>query len=167
MCELLRASLLIPFPSGGSWSTFEVRGAVSLRGWSRLAVVGATQAQPSPSRQVQQQTGSQPDSRVRRRFRRSRRLTEQRQLPVESVQQFGVQPQQQSQHLFSGRCYRCNQLGHMAQDCPQLRHDQWLTGARGKTLVREAELDRAENSRSGGDSREKASRGSARIELVG
>ncbi|MQL98161.1 hypothetical protein Taro_030860 [Colocasia esculenta] len=42
---------------------------------------------------------------------------------------------------------------------------RWLTGARGKTLVREAELDRAENSGSGGDSREKASRGSARIEV--
>ncbi|MQM05416.1 hypothetical protein Taro_038228 [Colocasia esculenta] len=99
---------LTPFPSGGSWSAFEVRGAVSLRGWSHLAVVqvGAAQAQPGPSRQVQQQTGSQPYSRVRRRFRRSRRLTEQRQLPVESVQQPGVQPQQQSQRLFSGRCYR-------------------------------------------------------------
>ncbi|MQL81907.1 hypothetical protein Taro_014373 [Colocasia esculenta] len=43
--------------------------------------------------------------------------------------------------------------------------DAWLTGARGKTLVREAELDRAENSRSGGDSREEASGGSARIEV--
>ncbi|MQL72958.1 hypothetical protein Taro_005284, partial [Colocasia esculenta] len=42
---------------------------------------------------------------------------------------------------------------------------RWLTGARGKTLVHEAELDRAENSGSGGDSREKASRGSARIEV--
>ncbi|MQL68574.1 hypothetical protein Taro_000824, partial [Colocasia esculenta] len=42
---------------------------------------------------------------------------------------------------------------------------RWLTGARGKTLVREAELDRAENSGSGGDSREKASKGSARIEV--
>ncbi|MQM22955.1 hypothetical protein Taro_056015, partial [Colocasia esculenta] len=42
---------------------------------------------------------------------------------------------------------------------------RWLTGARGKTLVREAELDRAENNESGGDSREKASRGSARIEV--
>ncbi|MQM19618.1 hypothetical protein Taro_052626 [Colocasia esculenta] len=40
--------------------------------------VGEAQAQLDPSRQVQQQTGSQPDSRVRRRFRRSRRLTEQR-----------------------------------------------------------------------------------------
>ncbi|MQM23919.1 hypothetical protein Taro_056989 [Colocasia esculenta] len=80
--------------------------------------VGAAQAQPGPSRQLQQQTGSQPDSRVRRRFHRSRRLTEQRQLSVESVQQPGVQPQQQSQHPFSGRCYRCDQLGHMAWDCP-------------------------------------------------
>ncbi|MQL68212.1 hypothetical protein Taro_000478, partial [Colocasia esculenta] len=42
---------------------------------------------------------------------------------------------------------------------------RWLAGACGKTLVREAELDRAENSRSGGDSREKASKGSARIEV--
>ncbi|MQL68651.1 hypothetical protein Taro_000922 [Colocasia esculenta] len=41
----------------------------------------------------------------------------------------------------------------------------WLTGARGKTLVRKAELDRAENSGSGGDSREKAYRGSTRIEV--
>ncbi|MQM17371.1 hypothetical protein Taro_050342, partial [Colocasia esculenta] len=42
---------------------------------------------------------------------------------------------------------------------------EWLTGARGKTLVREAELDRAENSRSGGSSHEEASGGSARIEV--
>ncbi|MQM19984.1 hypothetical protein Taro_053000, partial [Colocasia esculenta] len=42
---------------------------------------------------------------------------------------------------------------------------RWLTGARGKTLVCEVELDRAENSGSGGDSREKACRGSARIEV--
>ncbi|MQM00105.1 hypothetical protein Taro_032836, partial [Colocasia esculenta] len=42
---------------------------------------------------------------------------------------------------------------------------RWLTGARGKTLVREAELDRAENSRSGGGSREEASRNLARIEV--
>ncbi|MQM08322.1 hypothetical protein Taro_041181, partial [Colocasia esculenta] len=41
----------------------------------------------------------------------------------------------------------------------------WLTGARGKTLVREAELDRAENSGSGGGSREEASGGSSRIEV--
>ncbi|MQM22753.1 hypothetical protein Taro_055810 [Colocasia esculenta] len=81
-----------------------------------------------PSRQVQQQTGSHSDLRVRRRFRRSRRLTEQTQLPVESVQQFGVQPQQQSQRPFCGRCYRCDQLGHMARDCPQLRHDQRCSG---------------------------------------
>ncbi|MQM08423.1 hypothetical protein Taro_041280 [Colocasia esculenta] len=38
-------------------------------------------------------------------------------------------------------------------------------GARGKTLVREADLDRAENSGSGGGSREEASGGSARIEV--
>ncbi|MQM02391.1 hypothetical protein Taro_035157, partial [Colocasia esculenta] len=42
---------------------------------------------------------------------------------------------------------------------------RWLTGARGKTLVREAELDRAKNSGSGGGSREEASGGSARIEV--
>ncbi|MQM10009.1 hypothetical protein Taro_042901 [Colocasia esculenta] len=43
---------------------------------------------------------------------------------------------------------------------------RWLTGARGKTLVRETGLDRAENSGSGGDFRKKASRGSAQIEVV-
>ncbi|MQM03253.1 hypothetical protein Taro_036028, partial [Colocasia esculenta] len=42
---------------------------------------------------------------------------------------------------------------------------RWLTGARGKTLVRETGLDRAENSGSGGDFREEASKGSARIEV--
>ncbi|MQL89095.1 hypothetical protein Taro_021666 [Colocasia esculenta] len=42
---------------------------------------------------------------------------------------------------------------------------RWLTGARGKTLVREAELDRAENSGSGGGFRKEASKGSARIEV--
>ncbi|MQM07870.1 hypothetical protein Taro_040717 [Colocasia esculenta] len=41
----------------------------------------------------------------------------------------------------------------------------WLTGTRGKTLVREAELDRAENSRSGGGFREEASGDLARIEV--
>ncbi|MQL83236.1 hypothetical protein Taro_015738, partial [Colocasia esculenta] len=41
----------------------------------------------------------------------------------------------------------------------------WLTGARGKTLVREAELDREENSGLGGGSREEASGGSTRIEV--
>ncbi|MQL83120.1 hypothetical protein Taro_015607 [Colocasia esculenta] len=41
----------------------------------------------------------------------------------------------------------------------------WLTGARGKTLVREAGLDRAENSGSGGGFREEASKGSTRIEV--
>ncbi|MQL71647.1 hypothetical protein Taro_003961, partial [Colocasia esculenta] len=49
--------------------------------------------------------------------------------------------------------------------CDELDGKRWLTGARGKTFAREAELDRAENSGSGGDSREKASRGSARIEV--
>ncbi|MQL92697.1 hypothetical protein Taro_025335, partial [Colocasia esculenta] len=42
---------------------------------------------------------------------------------------------------------------------------RWLAGARGKTLVREAKLDRAENIGSGGDSRKKASKGSTRIEV--
>ncbi|MQM00536.1 hypothetical protein Taro_033271, partial [Colocasia esculenta] len=42
---------------------------------------------------------------------------------------------------------------------------RWLTGARGKTLVREAELDRAENSGSGGGFHEEASKGSTRIEV--
>ncbi|MQL81975.1 hypothetical protein Taro_014440 [Colocasia esculenta] len=42
---------------------------------------------------------------------------------------------------------------------------RWLAGAREKTLVREAGLDRAENSGSGGDFREEASKGSAQIEV--
>ncbi|MQL67873.1 hypothetical protein Taro_000149 [Colocasia esculenta] len=42
---------------------------------------------------------------------------------------------------------------------------RWLAGARGKTLVREAGLDRAENSGSGGDFREEASKGSEQIEV--
>ncbi|MQM08856.1 hypothetical protein Taro_041714 [Colocasia esculenta] len=42
---------------------------------------------------------------------------------------------------------------------------RWLTEARGKTLVREAELDQAENSGSGGGFREEASKGSMRIEV--
>ncbi|MQL92693.1 hypothetical protein Taro_025322 [Colocasia esculenta] len=46
------------------------------------------------------------------------------------------------------------------------QEEQWLTGARGKTLVREAELDRAENSGSGGGFHEEASKGSARIKVV-
>ncbi|MQL90976.1 hypothetical protein Taro_023582, partial [Colocasia esculenta] len=42
---------------------------------------------------------------------------------------------------------------------------EWLAGAREKTLVREAGLDQAENSGSGGDFREEASKGSAQIEV--
>ncbi|MQL80977.1 hypothetical protein Taro_013430, partial [Colocasia esculenta] len=50
----------------------------------------------------------------------------------------------------------------VSDDAVMLR---WLTGARGKTLVREAELDRAENSGSGSNFRKEASKGSARIEV--
>ncbi|MQM07574.1 hypothetical protein Taro_040417, partial [Colocasia esculenta] len=70
--------------SGGDFREEASKAAIDVAVYLQ---VGAAQAQPGPSRQVQQQTGSQPDSRVRRRFRRSRRLSEQRQLPVESVQQ--------------------------------------------------------------------------------
>ncbi|MQL70711.1 hypothetical protein Taro_003029 [Colocasia esculenta] len=58
-------------------------------------------------------------------------------------------------------------IGFVARDCfcDELDGKRWLTGARGKTLVREAELDRAENSGSGGGFREEASKGSARIEV--
>ncbi|MQL87764.1 hypothetical protein Taro_020312, partial [Colocasia esculenta] len=94
--------------SGGGFCEEASKGSARIEVWQdflHASEVGAAQAQPGPSRQVQQQTGSQSDSRVRRRFRHSRRLTEQLQLPVESVQQFGVQPQQQSQRPFSGWCY--------------------------------------------------------------
>ncbi|MQM23504.1 hypothetical protein Taro_056571, partial [Colocasia esculenta] len=49
--------------------------------------------------------------------------------------------------------------------CDELDGKRWLAGARGKTLVCEAGLDRAENSGSSGDFREEASKGSAQIEV--
>ncbi|MQL79012.1 hypothetical protein Taro_011445 [Colocasia esculenta] len=56
----------------------------------------------------------------RRKFRRDRRQAEQRQQSVGSVQQPTCQPSQQVHHTFAGQCYRCDQMGHMARDCPLL-----------------------------------------------
>ncbi|MQL68809.1 hypothetical protein Taro_001103 [Colocasia esculenta] len=65
---------------------------------------------------------------------------------------------------LAGNC--CNISGHLESLVGLVEvRVWWLTGARGKTLVREAELDQAENSGSGGGFREEASKGSARIEV--
>ncbi|MQL72864.1 hypothetical protein Taro_005214 [Colocasia esculenta] len=56
----------------------------------------------------------------RRKFRRDRRQAEQRQQSVGSVQQLVGQPSQQVPRSFAGQCYRCDQMGHMARDCPLL-----------------------------------------------
>ncbi|MQL83264.1 hypothetical protein Taro_015761 [Colocasia esculenta] len=60
-----------------------------------------------------------------------------------------------------GACVDCKKGKVTFSDIPKL----WLTGARGKTLVRETGLDRAKISGSGGSFREEASKGSARIEV--
>ncbi|MQL67760.1 hypothetical protein Taro_000035 [Colocasia esculenta] len=65
-------------------------------------------------------TGMTAKSGSRRRFWRDRRQAEQRQQSVGSVQQPIGQPSQQVQHTFAGQCYRCDQMGHMARDCPLL-----------------------------------------------
>ncbi|MQL93255.1 hypothetical protein Taro_025899 [Colocasia esculenta] len=65
-------------------------------------------------------TGTTAKSGSRRKFRRDRRQAEQRQQSVGSVQQPTGQPSQQVQRTFAGQCYRCDQMGHMARDCPLL-----------------------------------------------
>ncbi|MQL86525.1 hypothetical protein Taro_019059, partial [Colocasia esculenta] len=65
-------------------------------------------------------TGTTAKSGSRRKFRRDRRQAEQRQQSVGSVQQPSGQPSQQVQRTFVWQCYRCDQMGHMARDCPLL-----------------------------------------------
>ncbi|MQL93399.1 hypothetical protein Taro_026043 [Colocasia esculenta] len=67
-------------------------------------------------------TGTTMKSGSRRKFRRDRRQTEQRQQSVGSVQQPVGQPSQQVPSSFAGQCYRCDQMGHMARDCLLLPH---------------------------------------------
>ncbi|MQL91435.1 hypothetical protein Taro_024048 [Colocasia esculenta] len=64
--------------------------------------------------------GTTAKSGSRRKFRRDRRQEEQRQQSVGSVQQPVGQPSQQVHRSFAGQCYRCDQMGHMARDCPLL-----------------------------------------------
>ncbi|MQM09657.1 hypothetical protein Taro_042534 [Colocasia esculenta] len=65
-------------------------------------------------------TGTTAKSGSRRKFRRDERQAEQRQQSVGSVQQPVGQPLQQVPRSFAGQCYRCDQIGHMARDCPLL-----------------------------------------------
>ncbi|MQL68771.1 hypothetical protein Taro_001046, partial [Colocasia esculenta] len=74
----------------------------------------ATTSYASTSARTTAKSGS------RRKFRRNRRQAEQRQQSDGSVQQSVGQPSQQVQHSFAGQCYRCDQIGHMARDCPLL-----------------------------------------------
>ncbi|MQM19175.1 hypothetical protein Taro_052173, partial [Colocasia esculenta] len=69
-------------------------------------------------------TGTTAKSGSRRKFRRDRRQAEQRQQLVGSVQQPVGQPSQQEPRTFAGQCYRCDQMGHMARDCPLLPRTQ-------------------------------------------
>ncbi|MQM18524.1 hypothetical protein Taro_051520 [Colocasia esculenta] len=74
---------------------------------------GSVQATPRATTSYSSTSaGTTAKSGSRRKFRRDRRHTEQRQQSVGSVQQPAGQPSQQ--------CYRCDQLGHMARDCPLL-----------------------------------------------
>ncbi|MQL68315.1 hypothetical protein Taro_000565 [Colocasia esculenta] len=65
-------------------------------------------------------TGTTAKSGSRRKLRHDRRQAEQRQQSVGSVQQLACQSSQQVQRTFAGQCYRCDQMGHMARDCPLL-----------------------------------------------
>ncbi|MQL72480.1 hypothetical protein Taro_004824, partial [Colocasia esculenta] len=123
-----------PVPQGGTGRTAAALEADTLRTRARSAEV---QTQVVPSQPHQQQgsvqttprtttsyastsTGTTEKSGSRRKFRRDRRQAEQRQQSVGSVQQPTGQPLQQVQHTFAGQCYRCDQIGHMARDCPLL-----------------------------------------------
>ncbi|MQM02140.1 hypothetical protein Taro_034906 [Colocasia esculenta] len=64
--------------------------------------------------------GTSARSGSRKKFQRDRRQAEQRQQSVGSVQQPVGQSVQQVQRSFAGQCYRCDQVGHMARDCPLL-----------------------------------------------
>ncbi|MQL75655.1 hypothetical protein Taro_008031 [Colocasia esculenta] len=73
-----------------------------------------TTSYASTSTRTMAKSGSQ------RKFRRDRRQVEQRQQSVGSVQQPTGQPSQQVHRTFARQCYRCDQMGHMARDCPLL-----------------------------------------------
>ncbi|MQL79241.1 hypothetical protein Taro_011672 [Colocasia esculenta] len=117
-----------------AYQTAAVLEADTLRTCARSAEV-QTQVVPTQPRQQQSSVQATPKTTTsyaststrtttksgsRRKFWRDRRQAEQRQQSVGSVQQPVGQPSQQVQRSFAGQCYRCDQIGHMARDCPLL-----------------------------------------------
>ncbi|MQL89979.1 hypothetical protein Taro_022561 [Colocasia esculenta] len=132
----LRQALIVARVSDldAAYQTAAALEADTLRTRARSAEV-QTQVVPSQPRQQQgsvqttprtatsyasTSTGTTAKSGSRRKFRRDRRQTEQRQQSVGSVQQPTGQPSQQVHRTFAGQCYRCDHMGHMARDCPLL-----------------------------------------------
>ncbi|MQM08417.1 hypothetical protein Taro_041272, partial [Colocasia esculenta] len=82
---------------------------------------GVTQATPRVTiPYASTSAGTSARSGSRKKFRRDRRQAKQRQQSVGSVQQPVGQSMQQVQRSFAGQCFRCDQVGHMARDCPLL-----------------------------------------------
>ncbi|MQL86340.1 hypothetical protein Taro_018870 [Colocasia esculenta] len=94
--------------------------ADTLRTRARSAEVQTQTTPRTATSYASTSTGTTARSGSRRKFRRDRRQAEQRQQSVGSVQQPVGQPSQQVPRTFAGQCYRCDQMGHMARDCPLL-----------------------------------------------
>ncbi|MQM09215.1 hypothetical protein Taro_042083 [Colocasia esculenta] len=99
-------------------------------------------------------TGMTAKSGSRRKFRRDRRQAEQRQQSVGSVQQPVGQPSQQVPCSFAGQCYRCDQMGHMARDCPLLpRVPQQHTQSQPRVQQQQAPVQQRQQTGDSGGSR--------------
>ncbi|MQL75717.1 hypothetical protein Taro_008090 [Colocasia esculenta] len=118
----LRQALIVAHVTDldAAYQTAAVLEADTLRTRARSAEV-QTQATPKATTSyASTSAGTTAKSRSQRKFRRDRRQAEQRQQSFGSVQQLVGQPSQQVQRSFAGQCYRCDQIGHMARDCPLL-----------------------------------------------
>ncbi|MQL69282.1 hypothetical protein Taro_001575 [Colocasia esculenta] len=99
-------------------------------------------------------TGTTAKSGSRRKFRRNKRQEEQRHQSVGSVQQPVGQPSQQVPHTFAGQCYRCDQIGHMARDCPLLpRVPQQQTQSQPQVQQQQAPVQQCQQTGGSGGSR--------------
>ncbi|MQL89535.1 hypothetical protein Taro_022112 [Colocasia esculenta] len=98
--------------------------------------------------------GTTAKSGSRRKFRRDRRQAEPRQQSVGSVQQPTGQPSQQVHRTFAGQCYRCDQMGHMARDCPLLpRVPQQQTQSQPRVQQQQAPVQQRQQTGGSGGSR--------------